>query len=93
MISTNIFSRQVFRIDYLGAWFDYDTVEHRHQTRFYPTNLSPLYTMAYDTSKAYEIGKSAVEYLKKILIINSDGTPKFIGTNVYLILSVSVDSF
>lgn len=72
---------QVFRVG--NAWFDWDIKEEEHRTAFYPTNLSPLYTMAYDKKKAKHFGETAVQYLKEALIIHPDGPlegkPKFVG--------------
>ncbi|KAL2721876.1 trehalase-like [Vespula maculifrons] len=62
--------------DEFKIWMDYDMKNQRHRTSFYPTNLTPLYTLSYDTSKTREIALDAVSYLKKMKI-NSyfGGTP------------------
>lgn len=74
---------QVFRVEERKAWFDWDMEDKTHRTNFYPTNLSPLYTTAYDMKKALHYGETAVEYLKNSHIIHSDGPlegkPKFVG--------------
>lgn len=48
-----------------GIWLDYDTKNKRSKTSFYPSNLSPLYTQSYDTTKKLKYAKKAVAYLKK----------------------------
>ncbi|XP_035725471.1 trehalase-like [Vespa mandarinia] len=62
--------------DEFKIWMDYNMKNHRHRTSFYPTNLTPLYTLSYNTSNAREVALSAISYLKKMKI-NSyfGGTP------------------
>ena len=30
-----------------GTWFDYDIVNKKHRTQFYPSNLAPLWADCY----------------------------------------------
>lgn len=46
-------------------WLDYDTKNKQSTKRFYPSNLTPLYTSSYDTNKKMYYALNAVSYLKK----------------------------
>lgn len=48
-----------------GIWLDYDIKNARPRNYFFPTNLSPLYTMSFDTAKSQILGNRAVAYLKR----------------------------
>ncbi|XP_032669462.1 trehalase-like isoform X2 [Odontomachus brunneus] len=48
-----------------GVWLDYDVENERARNAFYPSNLTPLYTMNYNKSKKNEYAQRAVDYLKK----------------------------
>ncbi|XP_011875047.1 PREDICTED: trehalase-like [Vollenhovia emeryi] len=49
----------------VGTWLDYDTRDNRSRNTFYPSNLSPLYTMSYDRSKKKAYARRAITYLKE----------------------------
>lgn len=48
-----------------GVWLDYDARNKRSRNGFYPSNLSPLYTMSYDQTKKTDYALRAVAYLKR----------------------------
>ncbi|XP_067216619.1 trehalase isoform X2 [Linepithema humile] len=48
-----------------GIWLDYDTKNKQSRNKFYPTNLTPLYTFSYDPIKKIGYAQKAVSYLKK----------------------------
>lgn len=48
-----------------GVWLDYDVENKRPRNAFYPSNLTPLYTMSYNMSKNAEYALKAVAYLKR----------------------------
>lgn len=48
-----------------GSWLDYDTTNKRSRNMFYPSNLSPLYTMSYDRTKSIKYAQRAISYLKR----------------------------
>uniref|UniRef100_A0A0C9RBN1 Trehalase n=1 Tax=Fopius arisanus TaxID=64838 RepID=A0A0C9RBN1_9HYME len=56
-----------------GIWLDYDVKNRQPRKHFYPTNLTPLYTKSFDSSKSQVYAKRAVEYLK------SQGIGDFMG--------------
>ncbi|XP_014481857.1 PREDICTED: trehalase-like [Dinoponera quadriceps] len=61
-----------------GVWLDYNVVNKRSNNAFYPSNLTPLYTMSYNTSsyKKLQYARKAVAYLKKNKIeLYFGGTP------------------
>ena len=47
-----------------GIWYDYDTRHQRPRALFYPSNLTPLYTMSYNYGLAAFYGQKAVQYLR-----------------------------
>lgn len=59
--------------DELKIWLDYDAKNQQHRKSFYPTNLTPLYTLSYDIHKTVDLALSAVAYLNKV------GIPLFFG--------------
>lgn len=48
-----------------GIWLDYDTKTEQSRKMFYPSNLSPLYTMSYDWAKRNTYAAKAVSYLER----------------------------
>ncbi|XP_070149009.1 trehalase [Polyergus mexicanus] len=48
-----------------GIWLDYDTRNKQSRNAFYPSNLSPLYTMSYNRNKSTYYALKAISYLKK----------------------------
>ncbi|XP_012269017.2 trehalase-like [Athalia rosae] len=57
-------------------WLDYDTVKKVSKTKFYPTNLTPLYTRSYDRSRAKDLARWSVAHLEKFKILDfMGGTP------------------
>lgn len=46
-----------------GVWLDYDTRNNRHRNTFYPSNLTPLYTMSYNFMNRRKFALKAVDYL------------------------------
>ncbi|XP_025073547.1 trehalase-like [Pogonomyrmex barbatus] len=49
----------------VGTWLDYDTRTKQSRNTFYPSNLSPLYTMSYDQNKSTKYAKRSISYLRK----------------------------
>ncbi|XP_044732126.1 trehalase-like [Chrysoperla carnea] len=60
---------QVLWNDDVGIWCDYDYINQVSRTRFYPSNLTPLWTQSYPFENQKYIEK-AVKYLKNKDIIN-----------------------
>ncbi|XP_063971804.1 trehalase-like [Diachasmimorpha longicaudata] len=56
-----------------GIWLDYDLKNRRPRRFFYPSNLTPLYTKSFDSSKSDIYAKRTVEYLK------AEGIGDFMG--------------
>jgi len=54
--------------EYVGTWLDYDMKNEQSRNAFYPSNLSPLYTMSYDRKKRVKYALQSISYLKKNLI-------------------------
>ncbi|XP_011702920.1 PREDICTED: trehalase-like [Wasmannia auropunctata] len=48
-----------------GTWLDYDTRNKRSRNTFYPSNLTPLYTMSYNLEKRIKYALRTISYLKK----------------------------
>lgn len=48
-----------------GIWLDYDTRNKQSRNAFYPSNLSPLYTMSYNENKSTYYALKAISYLKR----------------------------
>lgn len=48
-----------------GTWLDYDTRNKRSRNTFYPSNLTPLYTMSYNPEKSTKYAWRSISYLKK----------------------------
>ncbi|XP_036142708.1 trehalase [Monomorium pharaonis] len=48
-----------------GTWFDYDMRDKRSKNSFYPSNLTPLYTMSYDQNKTLDYALKSISYLKR----------------------------
>ncbi|CAL1678702.1 unnamed protein product [Lasius platythorax] len=59
-----------------GIWLDYDTGNKRSRNSFYPSNLSPLYTMSYNRNKSTDYALKAISYLKRNQVdLYFGGTP------------------
>jgi len=50
---------------YVGTWLDYDMRNEQSRNTFYPSNLSPLYTMSYDLTKRIYYAWQSISYLKR----------------------------
>lgn len=48
-----------------GIWLDYDTRNKQSRNAFYPSNLSPLYTMSYNRNNSTYYALKALSYLKR----------------------------
>ncbi|XP_039312721.1 trehalase isoform X2 [Solenopsis invicta] len=48
-----------------GTWLDYDTRNKQSRNSFYPSNLSPLYTLSYNWNKRFKYARQSVSYLKR----------------------------
>jgi len=48
-----------------GTWLDYNMRDKRSRNMFYPSNLTPLYTMSYNQKKKREYAKRSISYLKR----------------------------
>lgn len=48
-----------------GTWLDYDMRNKRSKNTFYPSNLTPLYTMSYDKNKSAKYAQRTISYLKR----------------------------
>lgn len=46
-------------------WLDYDRRTKRSRNTFYPSNLTPLYTMSYNRNKTVDYALQAISYLKR----------------------------
>ncbi|KYN44386.1 Trehalase [Trachymyrmex septentrionalis] len=63
-----------------GIWLDYDMKNKQSRNIFYPSNLSPLYTMSYDWNKRMKYALRSVFYIKKNKIDSYfGGTPASIN--------------
>lgn len=59
-----------------GIWYDYDIVLGKHRKNFYPSNLTPLWTNAFDPLDGMKLGKRAVQYLVENQVLDIiGGTP------------------
>ncbi|KAL6424637.1 hypothetical protein ACFW04_009967 [Cataglyphis niger] len=59
-----------------GIWLDYDTRNKQSRNAFYPSNLSPLYTMSYNRNKSTYYALKAISYLKRNRVdLYFGGTP------------------
>jgi alpha,alpha-trehalase len=47
-----------------GIWYDYNIKHQKPRALFYPSNLTPLYTMSYNWALAPVYGHRAVQYLQ-----------------------------
>jgi len=60
----------------VGAWLDYDILNDIKRDYFYPTNILPLWTDCYDTSKRMEYVWKVIKYLEKNqIMVNHGGIP------------------
>nr|Q8MMG9.1 RecName: Full=Trehalase; AltName: Full=Alpha,alpha-trehalase; AltName: Full=Alpha,alpha-trehalose glucohydrolase; Flags: Precursor [Pimpla hypochondriaca]CAD31109.1 trehalase [Pimpla hypochondriaca] len=59
-----------------GVWLDFDLRNSQHRNYFFPTNVAPLYTQSFDSSKAQIYGQRAAAYLTRNGILDyMGGTP------------------
>ncbi|XP_055902770.1 trehalase-like [Eupeodes corollae] len=47
----------------VGVWLDYDLINQKPRNYFSPTNLSPLWTKAFNGNESTKISKSVLKYL------------------------------
>lgn len=60
----------------VGAWLDYDILNDIKRDYFYPTNILPLWTDCYDTSKRTDYVSKVLKYLEKHqIMLNHGGIP------------------
>ncbi|KYN15329.1 Trehalase [Trachymyrmex cornetzi] len=60
----------------VGVWLDYDILNDIKRDYFYPTNILPLWTDCYDTSKRTEYVSKVLKYLEKNqIMLNQGGIP------------------
>ncbi|XP_019696678.1 trehalase isoform X2 [Harpegnathos saltator] len=60
----------------VGAWLDYDIMNDIKRDYFYPTNILPLWTDCYDTSKKADYVSKVLKYLEKNqIMLNQGGIP------------------
>lgn len=57
----------------LGIWLDFDLINNIPRNFFTPTNLAPLWTMAYDVQNKQQIATSVLNYLSTENIEMYDG--------------------
>lgn len=50
----------------VGVWLDYDLINKKSRNYFVPTNLSPLWTMAYNRNHSDKISKSVMRYIDEL---------------------------
>ncbi|EFN71520.1 Trehalase [Camponotus floridanus] len=63
-----------------GIWLDYDTRDKGSRNSFYPSNLTPLYTMSYNRNKSLDYALKAISYLKRNQIDSYfGGTPSSVN--------------
>ncbi|KYM96555.1 Trehalase [Cyphomyrmex costatus] len=63
-----------------GIWLDYDMKNKQSRNTFYPSNLSPLYTMSYDWNKRNKYALRSISYIKRNKIDSYfGGTPSSIN--------------
>lgn len=68
--------RMVLWHEEVGAWLDYDMLNDIKRDYFYPTNILPLWTDCYDTSKRTEYVSKVLKYLEKNqIMLNQGGIP------------------
>jgi len=67
---------QVLWHEEIGVWLDYDTLNHIKRDYFYPTNISPLWTMCYDRENTTHYVSKVMKYLEKSqIMVNLGGIP------------------
>ncbi|XP_018343589.1 PREDICTED: trehalase isoform X2 [Trachymyrmex septentrionalis] len=60
----------------VGVWLDYDILNDIKRDYFYPTNILPLWTDCYDTTKRTEYVSKVLKYLEKNqIMLNQGGIP------------------
>lgn len=68
--------RMVLWHEEVGVWLDYDMLNDIKRDYFYPTNILPLWTDCYDTSKRTEYVSKVLKYLEKNqIMLNQGGIP------------------
>ncbi|KAF5284958.1 hypothetical protein FQA39_LY16913 [Lamprigera yunnana] len=65
--------REVLWNDQDSVWYDYDIDLSRPRKKFYPSNLTPLWSMCFDEAESHQLGVSAVKYLRKNDILDYTG--------------------
>ncbi|XP_014281749.1 trehalase [Halyomorpha halys] len=67
---------QVLWHEEVGSWLDYDMINNMKRDYFYPTNIAPLWTGAYDSKKKEYYVSNVLKYLDKTNIkVNVGGIP------------------
>ncbi|XP_055907519.1 trehalase-like [Eupeodes corollae] len=56
-----------------GVWLDYDLINKKSRNYFVPTNLSPLWTNAFNISNSGNISKRVLDYISKLRLNNHPG--------------------
>ena len=72
-----------------GVWYDYDYKHEKHRKRFYPTNITPLYTRSFNYAKGSEYGSKAYSYLEREGITDYIG--KYFGKNCFIIIYMLIN--
>ncbi|KAH8370512.1 hypothetical protein KR093_003838, partial [Drosophila rubida] len=63
-----------------GCWLDYDLINEKPRNYFVPTNLSPLWTKAYNISDTEKISASVLKYIEDM---NLDSFPGGVPNTLY----------
>lgn len=67
---------QVLWHEEIGVWLDYDILNHIKRDYFYPTNISPLWTMCYNRENTSHYVSKVMKYLEKTqIMVNLGGIP------------------
>ena len=56
-----------------GTWYDYNMRHNKPRRIFYPSNLTPLYTLSYNAAMAAYYGQRSVQYLRSNYITEYTG--------------------
>ncbi|KAM7345157.1 trehalase isoform 5-T9 [Cochliomyia hominivorax] len=57
----------------MGVWLDYDLINNKPRPYFVPTNLSPLWAKAYNTSRSNKISASVLKYIAELKLDSYPG--------------------
>ncbi|XP_037806140.1 trehalase isoform X3 [Lucilia sericata] len=57
----------------VGVWLDYDLINNKSRNYFVPTNLSPLWTKAYNSSLTEKISASVLKYIAEMKLDSYPG--------------------